>query len=441
MTNDNCSQELKLLSGTHEAIPYEMICESEAIPSSNLYPDCIDDLWVVLNQLENSIESNRESGYSDNLRYHHINENVNEFLSRDWKAWAKRERVKNKRLPVPLPVHDNTHHGLNLKPAMHTLNEYMPSWGLAKGAKPPTSLDYVVNKCSEKNNNEFWTDLLLAKQDDIIPAGVEGTGITRDSISDALSAHGVSMWVTLAFRNCCKSSAVWVCENNDCSAYSEPKYTPTSCNNKCCPLCNRNRERKLLPKFEPLVKAMKFPKLLTLTCGHLEGKPSPKIVSYYAKKARKLIQDLWGRSAFSTFRCPQYSPDGHLHFHIIIDTPRYIPQKTISDKWRELTDGKFYVVDIRKVRSTKAWEYAIRYAVRAPEFESSDMYAEFYLLFYGRRMFSASGDLYNLSKKIKNIKHKKECQCCHETLTYVGVSLAYQHEFMLKVFGTWQKVP
>lgn len=181
---------------------------------------------------------------------------------------------------------------------------------------------------------------------------------------------------------------------------------------------------------------MRNPKLITLTVGHLP-EAYPETLSYWRKQANKLLhRKIISQHTYSSFIVLEIAANLYVHFHVILDNPRYIPQAKISQAWEEISGRP--VVDIRKCNPKTVMGYVIKYAVKTPEYESTDDYFAYAKITYKRRLFSATGNLYD----VDITKTAIMCPYCfaYEVKFIYSPSLTL-HDFLLKHFNTMSCVP
>jgi hypothetical protein len=223
----------------------------------------------------------------------------------------------------------------------------------------------------------------------------------------------------------------------DCGHYT---FRPFSCNDALCEVCERNRLARIKKRYLMVIKSLKFPKLITLTVGSLPI-VHPDVIRHHKRQAYQLLR--WFKREYGVtdaFMVYEFQGDWNLHFHIIANTPKYIMQSKISERWFKLS-GRFRV-DIRRCTPHTAMEYVIKYLVKVPEFESTHRYIEYALARHGTRILGTYGSLFGV-KLAQKISHLKFCESCNrETIHFFGSMWCYSEQsFILDYFGSMDKVP
>ncbi|MCX6818188.1 MAG: protein rep [Candidatus Aenigmarchaeota archaeon] len=273
----------------------------------------------------------------------------------------------------------------------------------------------------ETSQQRKWLEKLLDKEygfcDGVFP---------RKAIVDEMRAREIK--AALDFELCHKNTSGHIC--TECGRRVE---RPSTCKNRLCPQCSSIRYAMIMRKYEKPVKDMVHPVLLTVSIGHIPLN-YPEVLSYYRRLFYKLVRKLDSKIR-SGFVVIELSPKFHLHFHAIIDTPYYIPQEELSQIWEKISGYEY--VHIKKINNNEALAYLIKYVVKSPEFESVASYVNYYQMTKGRRLFSTIGALYKLKSVLKI---KERCTCGSNELAYLHLEYV-EHDFMIKYFGSMDKVP
>lgn len=289
------------------------------------------------------------------------------------------------------------------------------------------SLVNIGNKSTEKGR---WKNLLAIKEQDLVDYGISVKSIALTMRQRELNATMISH-----YENCAKLSTVYECPN-----CGEKEYTPAHCDNRLCQVCEDRRLRRIKHKYFKEISKMRNPKFITLTIGKIpviEG----EIISYWRKKIYRLLRAFGHkekkkiRSGFIVMEISRY---WFLHAHCIIDTPYFIPQKTLSQKWLKIS-GR-YIADIKRATPRAAMKYLIKYVVKPPEFNSTNDYVNYLIITKKRRLFSTIGTLYKQKQEITR-KTELRCQKCGYEMEHI-VSWCYvEHWFMIQDYGRMEEVP
>jgi len=290
-----------------------------------------------------------------------------------------------------------------------------------EGEERPTSLDNIQISQQDK-----WLNSLVVKEQPLHDGGIN----RQDVLNDMLD-RGVDISIRNRFEFCCKRSIVFECENEKKRHFVYQRF---HCGSKICPVCNGIREARIRERYQKGIYLMKNPKLVSVTIGHVPVN-YPEVISHYRRIFYKFLRKLT-KKINSGFGVLEISPGFFLHFHMIIDTPLYIPQDKLSDMWMEIS-GR-YVVDIRRCNPRWAMSYVIKYVVKAPEFESSNHYVDYLDLTHNRRLLTTYGKLYGM--KIEREKEPRLCPCCGYDLHFSRIEIVF-HEFMLDYFGSLEGIP
>jgi len=168
---------------------------------------------------------------------------------------------------------------------------------------------------------------------------------------------------------------------------------PIRCESRFCPRCARIRAWELVQTYEPVLRAMREPKFLTLT---LKDVPRGGLAA-----ARQFILQclakLRRRSLFKAVRSGvwaldvTFAGDWHVHLHLIVDAP-YIPQDVLSSVWSDITGGS-RVVWIQRVAGLKdAAKELLKYVSKFWEIEDAEALGELKDAFKGKKQCDCWGE-------------------------------------------------
>jgi len=148
-----------------------------------------------------------------------------------------------------------------------------------------------------------------------------------------------------------------------CDKCNRPVMITVGCHSrfKCvCPPCSDHYLRKTKKRFAEIVKAMKSPKLVTLTLDKKNEDLPSRFKTLWAMKSR-LFFYLKRRGYKIGYWVGAIELPNHVH--LVIDS-EYIPQHELSEVW-QLATGDSFVVDIRKVWNyKKAVKYIVKYITK-----------------------------------------------------------------------------
>lgn len=234
--------------------------------------------------------------------------------------------------------------------------------------------------------------------------------------------------------------------------------TPASCNSRICEKCGSRMRRSVEKRFIDLVRPLTSKKMktysikfLTLTfdtkrwAGRYPSQSDFKrcqrevkelVVRYFHKyKAKKsknggyyLTTKFRGAGAIGV---PELGQGTNIHFHLLVYAP-YIPQKTLSDAWFEIT-GDSMVVDIKQVHNPKkAVSYILKYITKPPQTKTYEDIANWAWLIKGSRRLKTYGIFYNKLpiKKKRDDKQKLLCVFDAGRLRFRGESADRSNELI-----------
>lgn len=164
-------------------------------------------------------------------------------------------------------------------------------------------------------------------------------------------------------RECPNSTSYVIYKCQNCGKYLKVKV---QCKKRTCEVCCKIRQDKLVEKYSPILKEIRWGVHMVLTGKHFEDlKEGIKWIRKKFKYLRlKYYPFLWGIYAIEA----KPKPDGwYVHLHILANC-RWISQKKISERWKQLTDCE--VAFIRRVEpNMKALREVIKYVTEVWELE------------------------------------------------------------------------
>ena len=184
----------------------------------------------------------------------------------------------------------------------------------------------------------------------------------KRDLNQELREAGHEEWA-LALEGCGTEVKRIVCES--CGWSHVVKY---HCKLKICPNCLSLRAFRIQKRYLKAVNRLKEPKLWTLTLKNTRqlGAAVRKIRKCFEKLRRRVeVRRCLRGGIYAIEVTPR--PDGTwcLHIHVLCEAD-YLPQKRLSDLWREITSDS-YIVDVRKAYSPKkGLKYLLEYLAKGP---------------------------------------------------------------------------
>lgn len=235
-------------------------------------------------------------------------------------------------------------------------------------------------------------------------------------------------YITARKQECHTKSIALRCE------FCHVKFIPIGCQVRTCSECEGLIKWKTKKKMKPVMKKLRHAlngriSFLTLTWAL----PSTLTSASRLQKRKDLRIFLkWLRSA-TNCKCEyvaafELKPRGHttigeplyfFHCHLLIAMP-YVPQRTISRKWLEIT-GNSMIVDIRRVNGDGALSYVSKYIGKPVECDDQT-YAEhvygahFYEISKGLHLIN--GDFWNEKPNVCKFNNGRYDKKCEGTLRY-----------------------
>lgn len=167
---------------------------------------------------------------------------------------------------------------------------------------------------------------------------------------------------------------------------------------RTCPACAKEIYQRIYRKYENFIKTYSDLKFLTLTWRPVREQ-DPDIVrsigTAVAKlRHRKKYARHW-RAILATVECKK-TDSGLFYYHIhCIVSGDYIPQKQISNDWREISG--FPIVHIQRIYRTpaRALRYVLKYVLKGFSFDEPKDRQKFKESMKGVRYLRSYGDFYN----------------------------------------------
>ena len=231
----------------------------------------------------------------------------------------------------------------------------------------------------------------------------------------------------------CKESHISVlCPN--CDNHEKIKKT---CQIRICERCETTRTYKIKKRLKPFIKLYMFPKLMTLTFSEhklLTPNIKQKCELNCREFRRRMLEKGYPIDGVRFLEAKPKHDGFHIHFHYVIDSRRYIPQKLISNIWLEVT-GNSYIVDIRKINQELGLMYALKYTSKPLDvrifkslgFSDWNIIKSYVSFFYKKRMFTKVGKFYNVVINI--IKMPYLCQKCGSSDWIIDFNFEEPFEF------------
>ncbi|GAH97084.1 unnamed protein product, partial [marine sediment metagenome] len=225
-------------------------------------------------------------------------------------------------------------------------------------------------------------------------------------LSDSLSACGRLM----------EAEAVGACGDmfrvGFCDGCGREVGFPITCDFRLCPDCNARRAAILCSEHGDMLRAIHYPKMVTLTFKSVRYLDKP-----YFKKCRQQFTKLRHRKVFGTCWGGIYAFEvthnlrfgWHVHIHAIIGSG-WIDQALLSREWQEITGCR--VVDIRAIKNEDKWDgirEVIKYPAKAATFmHDSALVNEFLKATQGVNLAYGFGALY----RVRSSRHSRETMRC-----------------------------
>lgn len=167
---------------------------------------------------------------------------------------------------------------------------------------------------------------------------------------------------------------------------------------RTCPACAKELYYNIFNRYQDFVKTRKNLKFLTLTWKPVKHQ-DPEIVrdigaALVKLRHRKKYAKNW-KGILATIECKK-TDSGLFYYHVhCIVEGNFIPQKEISDDWREISG--FPIVHIQRIWRTpaRAFRYILKYVLKGFAFEDPDDKQDFKSSMKGVRYIRSYGEFYN----------------------------------------------
>lgn len=186
---------------------------------------------------------------------------------------------------------------------------------------------------------------------------------------------------------------------------------PYHCGHRFCQRCQKRRVAKFWKRIESAFKAMKQPKMLTLTVKNV-----PNIDSDYFKYVRGCLSKLRRRKCFKQVLGGVYSiettynkkrKDWHVHIHALIDSETFINRDDLVEAWKKITSDS-WGVDIRLV-DQNALKEVLKYECKLADFVGDSALIDEYLVAVkNARLFHSFGNVFDFENEIDVVEELKD---------------------------------
>lgn len=226
------------------------------------------------------------------------------------------------------------------------------------------------------------------------------------------------------------AQSVMVCSANP---QHEAKVIRETCHLRICPYCARREVARLLARYMPLIGELagrsgswRLRKITLTTPVNLFDDDASEQIQRYFDLIPKLFDRLLSKSGKDwrkkggALASVEFGEDGlKMHFHIVAYMP-YIPQKTLSAAWKELTEGVSSVVWIGLISKASPIDDAaetLKYATKffkvdettgEAKFLSPNVMVRLLDVLRGLRRVRSWGRFYALPK----VEHVSTCPDC-----------------------------
>jgi hypothetical protein len=229
------------------------------------------------------------------------------------------------------------------------------------------------------------------------------------------SAGLISIYESL--KNCEETKSLMLCSH--CGGGF---YATTRCRKRICPICSYRVAQERRRYLHHLCRALKHPKLITLTMPRWHGDPREgiKILKDGFHKLRK--RDVFASVKGGAYTIEVLPKDNgwHIHLHLLCDSA-YIPHTKLFAAWRDILHIRYVSVDIQSAASRKAQYYIAKYVSKPGERAIPlNRMVEYHLAIKGIRLFGTFGTFYNYKieateNEDDKIAHQSVCPLCGAT--------------------------
>lgn len=172
----------------------------------------------------------------------------------------------------------------------------------------------------------------------------------------------------------------------------------TGSKDRTCPACSKEIYGRMFEKYEAVVKSKKELKFLTLTWRPVKEQSAGLVREIGAAVIkllhRKKYAKVW-KGVLAVLECKK-TKSGLFYYHVhCILEGKYIPQKEISDDWREISG--FSIVYIKRIwrTPTRAFRYVLKYLLKGFNLFSKGDREDFKDSMRGVRYVRSYGSFYN----------------------------------------------
>ena len=189
---------------------------------------------------------------------------------------------------------------------------------------------------------------------------------------------------------------------------------------RTCPACAKTLYQRIFERYSGLVESSKSLLFLTLTMKPVRDQ-KPEYVQFLGKCVNKFLHRKRFRhykGVLATVECKK-TKSGFFYYHIhCLIEGAYVPQKEISDAWREISG--FPIVHVKRIWRTRsrALRYVLKYIMKGMNFASSRERTDFKASFRGVRFVRSFGEFYD--REYREGKHVYfPCPSCGSIKSWV----------------------
>jgi hypothetical protein len=178
---------------------------------------------------------------------------------------------------------------------------------------------------------------------------------------------------------------------------------------RICPRCSQDHASRLRMRYEGRIQTVLASRVPSCSLKHLVL-TLPRSADLRAdltnlhRWAKKLIKHYWGAHGQGAFATAEVGPrGGNVHVHAIV-YGRYVRQADISDKWRQLTGDRGYVVWVKRITPSQAVREGLKYITKLGKRDDDGQMvitpadlAELHMAIKGKRRVWAWGCFYGLA--------------------------------------------
>ena len=278
---------------------------------------------------------------------------------------------------------------------------------------------------------------------------------------------------------CMRQSVQLECPTLAGGCGSDDNFVPASCDSRLCPTCMNRRMGRAIEKYEPVVKSMDSPTLLTFTQENVTdlAKGKEAVQGAFGRLRRRVIptsgeqgekrwiwrrdggapaDEYWKAKLLGARRHDlarslqrrfvdegkgipfsevvdggvygidikqQESGRYHVHIHVIADMA-YVPQAAFSSVWQDVTGAP--IMDVRRIgqREGLSAESAIAevvgYVAKPPAFETAEAEIEYLTALKGSRLIQPFGSVHGNVPKLRNLLQCADCETAPAYWNYLG---------------------